>query len=234
MKKGHAWTLYHLVALAFIFLAVECRKPSLAGFFEPTKLDATALFELKKGDILVRSNWGWLPGSCDSPTGKKFGHVAIVTKGATGKTPDEALEASMVVEALFFDQGTRSFQFQKKDQIRSCNALVSFGTRFKGNRYRLRMQLTEKQVADILQFLMNQVHGGYSLISFKKQFESQAERQSALLELKPQRWQCASLAWEAFYLATNLDIDANQGYTTYPNDILACKFFDLPDGRIRF
>lgn len=194
----------------------------------------TGLFELRSGDILVRSNWGWLPGSCDIASGRIYGHVAIVTEGAKGNTADEALDKAMVVEALIFDQATRKFQFHKKDQIRNCKASISFGPRFKGIRYRLRMRLMESQVAAIRQFLASQLQGGYNLFSLKKQFGSGIERQYALSHMKPDSWNCALLAWEAFYLATGIDLDANHGLAIYPNDIIASNNFDLPDGRIRF
>ena len=47
-------------------------------------------------------------------------------------------------------------------------------------------------------------------------------------------WHCATLVWQAYYLATGLDIDANDGLFIYPSDIIASPVFDNPDGIVRF
>ena len=191
-------------------------------------------FTLKKGDILVRPNWGILPGSCTVEHGRRSGHVAVVVGEATGKSIQEALEKATVVEALFYDQGTHKFQFSKRDQIREGKAIVSFGNRFKGMRYRLRLSITDSQADILMQFLRNQLDGGYNIFSLKRYFSSDPEKEQALSQMKAANWNCATLTWEAFYLVTGVDIDANQGLLIYPNDIIACRCFDLPEGRILF
>jgi hypothetical protein len=75
-------------------------------------------FNLKKGDILVRPNWSWLPGSFPVKDGGRFGHVAIVTDEVTENSVGEALRKTTVIEALFYDQATRNFVFRNEDQIR--------------------------------------------------------------------------------------------------------------------
>jgi hypothetical protein len=190
-------------------------------------------FNLKKGDILVRPNWSWLPGSFPLAGGQKFGHVAIVTEDMSGNTPDEVLSKTRVIEALFYDQATRRFLFRKDDQIREGKAITAFGNRFKGSRYRLRTNLTSNQTEDLIRFLRNQLDGGYNILSFKKQYTSATENQKKLQNLR-QDWQCATLTWEAYFLATGLDIDSNEGWFIYPSDIIASKNFDLPGGRLRF
>jgi hypothetical protein len=194
----------------------------------------TGLFTLRKGDILVRPNWKGLPGSCSVCNGRKYGHVAIVTEDATGKSIEEVLSKASVVEALFFDQGTRKFQFDRKDQIREAKAIISFGQRFKGIRYRLRIDLTEDKTEKMIQFIRNQLDGRYNILSLKKHYNSASERESALKNIKNFNWHCATMIWEAFYLTSNIDIDANRGIFIYPADIIASAYFDLPEGRIRF
>jgi hypothetical protein len=189
---------------------------------------------LMVGDLLVRPNWTWLPGTCSVENGRKYGHVAIVTQGASGKTIDEALEKANVIEALFFDQATREFQFNKKDQIREGKASVSFGKRFKGIRYRLRMNLSEVQKDKMITFLRNQLDGGYNIFSVKRSFDSDDDKEMMVQDFKNESWHCATLVWDAYYLTTGVDIDANGGYLVYPSDLIASKYFDLPDGRIRF
>ena len=226
--------MFFMTVTGFIVFIIAGIEPVKLKNLETERKDAAAPFELRSGDILVRPNWGWLPGSCEIKGGRKFGHVAFVTEGATGNTPEEALANATVVEALFYDQVTGKFQFNKKDQIRIRKAISSFGSRFKGDRYRLRMRLKENQVSDIRQFLMNQLGGGYNVFSQKRQFESIGEKKDAVLLMKNGSWNCATLAWETYFLIANVDIDANQGMTIFPNDIVASNTFDLPDGRIRF
>jgi len=194
----------------------------------------TTMFLLKKGDILVRPNWSWLPGSYPIANGRKYGHVAIVTQEASGKTIDEALEKAKVIEALFFDQATRSFQFQKKDQIRETKASISFGRKFTGIRYLLHASITPNQIATMINFLRNQLDGGYDILSLKHRAEASTSNEATLSAIKNQNWHCATLVWEAYFLSTGIDLDANQGLLIYPSDIIACKQFDLPGGRIRF
>jgi hypothetical protein len=234
MNKRHLYVLFFLAVTGYIFFAIATIEPVQFKNLETERNGVSAPFELRSGDILVRSNWGWLPGSCDIQPGRKFGHVAIVTEGATGNTPDEALEKAMVVEAIIYDQATGRLELHKKDQIRNCKAAISFGPKFMGIRYRLRTALLESQVKAIRLFLVNQLDGGYNIFSQKKQFGSKIEKQNALSQMKHESWHCATLAWEAYYLNAGIDIDANEGYFVYPNDILASKYFDLPNGRIQF
>jgi hypothetical protein len=194
----------------------------------------TVLFTLKKGDILVRPNWYGMPGSYAVSGGRKYGHVAIVTEEATGRNMDEALAKALVVEALFFDQATRKFQFKKENQIREAPASVSFGKRFKGIRYRLRYNLTAAQTESMIHFLRNQLEGGYNILSLKRELKIGAGNDSLIQTLKCKNWHCATLTWEAFYLVAGIDIDANKGLLIYPSDIIASKYFDLPGGRVQF
>lgn len=184
-------------------------------------------FDLKEGDILVRPNWSWLPGSCPVSDGRKYGHVAVVTKGACGASVGETLENATVVEALFFDQATKEFQFKKENQIREGKAIVSFGSKFSGIRYRLRISLTEEQKKTITGFARSQLNGGYNILSVKKK-----QKQNSKMENYD--WHCATLVWQAYYLSTELDIDANDGLFIYPSDIIASPVFDNPSGIVRF
>jgi len=234
-KKNLILAIFFTSLLGWYFMPVTKSTVSLKTEEILTEvIPETSTFSLKKGDILVRPNWGGLPGSFEIIGGRKYGHVAIVTEDATGKTVDEVLEKASVVEALFFDQATRKFQFSKEKQIRETSASVSFGTRFKGIRYRLRTNLTEERTNKMVRFLRNQLKGGYNIVSLKKRYESDSEKDTVLQSLKDKRWHCATLTWEAFYLVSGIDIDANGGILIYPSDIIASKHFDLPDGRLRF
>jgi hypothetical protein len=191
----------------------------------------TVSFSLKKGDVLVRPNFDWLPGSYPINAGRMFGHAAIVTEDVSGKSVDEVLAKASIIEAVVFDQKTRSFIFDKKEQVRETKAIISFGPRFKGIRYRLRMNLTDQQTDNLLQFLKNQLDGRYSVFTVKKFADPDPEKK---VVLRNSNWHCASIVWQAFYQVTGVDIDENEGFVVYPSDIIASKYFDLPDGRTRF
>jgi hypothetical protein len=226
-----------LISLGFVgcfyFAIKKNSELDLTRNFYSEQVSDTSSFELKKGDILVRPNLGWLPGSCKIKGGRRYGHVAVVVEGATGSSIGEALVKAKVVEALFFDQATRKFEFEKENQIRETKAIVSFGDRFRGIRYRLRMNLTETEANLMVRFLRNQLDGRYNILSLKKQ-TSPADKFTVLKEQKNENWHCGTLVWEAYYLFHGVDIDANKGLFVYPSDIIASKYFDEPGGRIRF
>jgi hypothetical protein len=235
MKKKFIWIVLFTCLIGWYFISNSKSIESAdKGKLHPEMIPDSMPFALKTGDILVRPNWDGLPGSCAVKDGRKYGHVAIVTEGSSGNTIDEALAKTSVVEALFFDQATRKFQFKKENQIRETSASISFGKRFKGIRYRLRTSLTEDQAKLMVQFLRNQLDGGYNILSLKKSVELGVKKDSVVQTLKCNSWHCATLAWEAYYLVAGIDIDANKGLLIYPSDIISCKYFDLPGGRIRF
>jgi hypothetical protein len=228
MKKKSFWILISIaVAGVFYFLVVNINKTDVNTAFNLEPVAENSFFELKKGDILVRPNSDRLPGSCNIPYGRRYGHVALVTEGATGRTVSEALEKAKVVEALFFDQATRKFQWKKTNQIREGSAIVSFGNRFKGIRFRLRTNITGEQADEMVQFARNQLNGGYNILSLKRK-----ELDSS--KIKDEDWHCATLVWEAYFLTLGLDLDANSGIFIYPSDIIANPVFNQPDGRVRF
>lgn len=227
--------LLFIFLIGFLFFLISFKgKSSGESDYNASLISDTASFTLLKGDILARPNWEGMPGSWSVRNGRRYGHSALVTEGATGNTIEEALSKASVVEAVFFDQGTREFQFNKADQITERKAIISFGKRFKGIRYRLRMDLTDQQIEKMVKFVRAQADGGYNLLSLKKRFASASERESALANLKNRNWHCVTIIWEAFYLTSNTDIDENKGIFIYPSDIIASGHFDLPGGRICF
>jgi hypothetical protein len=228
MKKKSVWILILIAVAGLTFILFAKNKKSIVNLkLNVETVSEEALFTLKKGDILVRPNWPWLPGSSVITGGRRYGHVALVTEGASGTTIDETLRKATVVEALFFDQATRKFQFKKEDQIRERSAIISFGERFKNIRYRLRLDITDEQADEMVRFAENQLDGGYNLLSLKRKKRVQEE-------YKNEDWHCATLVWEAFYLTMKIDIDANNGIFIYPSDIIANPVFNHPGGRVRF
>lgn len=211
----------------FYSLKPNSNKPAENTEFDIDPVSENTFFELKTGDLLVRPNSDNLPGSIDIPYGRMYGHVGIVTEGASGNTIREVLEKAKVVEALFFDQATRELQWSKKNQIREEKAIVSFGNRFKGIRFRLRTNISSEQAGEMVRFARNQLDGGYNILSLKRKKENSSE-------LKNEDWHCATLVWQAYYVTSGTDIDANGGIFIYPSDIIANPVFDIPEGRIRF
>lgn len=192
-------------------------------------------FSLKTGDLLVRPNWNWLPGSSAVASGRNFGHLAIVVQGAEGKSIGEAMRKAVVVEALLFDQVTRKFIFNSNEIVRETAAITSFGERFRGRRYLLRMNLTVSQQELLVQFVSNQLEDdNYNIFPFKKKINFPPGSPEAYRSADRNYWNCATLAWFAFKYATGRDIDGNGGMLIYPNDIIRSKFFDYPGRRVRF
>jgi len=192
-------------------------------------------FSLKTGDMLARPNWNWLPGSAVVREGSYSGHVSIVIKGAEGKSITEALRKAIVIEGVIFDQSTRKFIFGSKDIIRRTSAIISFGERFRGRRYILRMDLDERQQKFLIRFLSAQLDDDhYTIFSFKEKTSFPPGSAEAYRSADRDQWNCASLAWFAYHYVTGKDIDANKGILIYPNDIIRSHYFDLPGRRIRF
>jgi hypothetical protein len=193
------------------------------------------VFTFEKGDILIRSNINYLPGTSEAPSGRKFGHAAIVVQRGEGKSIDEALSKAIVVEGIIYDQASRSFEFDSKKQVRKTTAKISFGNRFAGIRYRLRTKLTNEQKETMRQFLEYQLaKHRYDLFSTKDTELALSISKSMYNLLDGKKWNCTTLCWFAFMNATSLDIDSNKGLLVYPNDIIRCKYFDGDNGRIRF
>lgn len=219
--------LFLLLILVFMFSAFVLKKGNNQPVISFQEAQNHQSFELQPGDILVRPNWWWLPGSSPVAGGRKYGHVAFVTKGAAGATIEEALKKAVVIEALFFDQASKRFQFKKENQVRQEKAIVSFGNKFTGIRYRLRADINPDQLQKMTGFLENQLDGGYDLLSMKEKngLDNSPENKD---------WHCATIVWHAYYHALGIDIDSNEGIFIYPSDIIASTLFDKKDGRIRF
>jgi len=231
MTKNRARQIAALIVLLFlIYIVINKRIGISVPLFDENHTE----FTLKPGDILVRPNLNWLPGSSKVASGRNFGHVAIVVKGAEGITMDETLQKALVVEAVIFDQLTRTFIFDSKKQVRKVPASISFGKRFNGIRYRLRINLTKQQQNSFSMFLEPQVGiSAYNLFSLKKKPGIQNSGVREIQKTK-ENWNCATLAWFSVLLIANIDIDNNKGFLVYPNDLIRSSYFKTTEGLIRF
>lgn len=180
----------------------------------------------KKGDIIVRPNNPYLPGSAFIKGGSKLGHVGVVVKGASGNSAEQVLSKALLIEALLYDQKTKSFIFDTCRQIRYAPASYSFGSKFRGYRYRLRLNINDKKLETVVEFLENQINGSYSIFTGKIKTAGVLHRN--------RKWHCAILAWQACYSSAGIDIDGNGGSMIYPSDIIISPAFDHPGGRISF
>jgi len=223
----------YLIVFVFVvvFVVIMCvtgmfvpdKIGSIQNYEEPSFVKNEDTFSFEKGDLIARPNVNHLPGTSKIDSGRMFGHMAIVVEGSVGKTVDEALRKAMVVEVFIFDQPTRSFVLDSEKQVRKVPAMVPFGSRFTGIRYRLRANLTNEQKDSMGLFLNSQINKHkYNLVSFKNDKYNKRDMN------------CATFCWFAFKKIAGIDIDSNRGIIVYPNDCIKSEYFNGPDGRIRF
>jgi len=225
-------TMLTAVIVVAITTHINQRKFSQNWNLRQHKIDYNTAFELRKGDILIRPNNGWLPGTIAIPEGRKYGHVGVVVEGATGTSVEETLKKALIIEALFFDQKTKKFLIHPNEQIRVEPAWTSFGHKFKGIRYRLRVPLSATQTDSLCSLLKSQLDASYNIISLKKKSSAFTGKKNT--GMNRDSWHCATLTWSVFYAVANLDIDGNGGILIYPGDIIGSKLFDEEGRRVCF
>lgn len=200
------------------------------------------LYELRRGDILVRPNLNVLPGSAFVPNGSGFGHAALVVEGYAHQHIDSLLAGVQIVESIAKDV-PRGFQIRQisgytQHHLTILNN-VNFGPQFAGNRYRLRGNFSEQQIDSILAFALaqrNDLSSWNALKSFPIGGNLQDSTRANWADNNS--WYCSLLVWQSVYYVTNIDLDPSGGYMVYPNDLIACPVFDEAaegeTGRIRF
>jgi hypothetical protein len=230
-------SLLFLLLLVILIVVLFCEQLNKKKFAENWSVRqhlvaSDSSFEFLKGDILIRPNMKWLPGSMAIPGGRRYGHVAVVVEGATGNSAEEALKKARVVEALFYDQKTKRFLLNPDDQIREESAWISFGNKYKGIRFRLRFSLSKQQSDSICTFLHSQLDARYNILSLKHSLF--LDESSGLKDASRNSWQCATLTWKSYLITTGLDIDGNRGILIFPSDIIGSPVFDQDSSRICF
>jgi hypothetical protein len=201
--------------------------------------------DLKKGDILVKPNLNVLPGTAYVEGGWGYGHAAIVTEGFTHSNPDSLLANSWIFESHARDVAQyhqlREIQgYVLHDQAAFRND--TFGPRYKGNRYRLRLNIPESQIDSIISFMRSQ-KGAMSSWNSMKRFPGMREIENMVTKgtkgnwADNTHWYCSLLVWQAILYVTGIDLDPNGGYFVYPSDLISSPYFDNSDdfvGRARF
>lgn len=236
-------------SLIFAVMAVACNYPDEEIIVSnvitedsstlPTILNDTLieLTELRRGDILVKPNHNWLPGTAWVKGGSGFGHALIVIDGAIGENSEEVLKKSVIFESHSrpvppeFELRTAK-AYQPGTDYRHDN--ISFAPVKAGFRYRLRSQLSEEQIDSVLVFIIGQ-DNGLSSWRAQKKYVGHDELTNTNYQTY---WYCSHLIWQAFYSVLNIDLDPNGGVMVYPNDLIASPFFQNdplnPLKRVRF
>jgi hypothetical protein len=222
--------------LALFSLSIACSdhpgNPTLYGKIDqleepkPEIINDTLieLTNLRRGDILVKPNHNWLPGTTWVKGGVNFGHVMFVLQGATG---DNAID--VLSKAIIFESQARNVPHEFEVRVSSAYQAgtdfrydnVSLSEHFRGYRYRLRPQLSENEIDSLASFLLRHTDG-YSSWRALKRFDKQVYM---LYHPSQTYWYCSHLIWQAFYTVLNIDLDPNGGLIVFPNDLIASPYF---------
>lgn len=177
------------------------------------------------GDIVVKPNLDWLPGSSGvaAPFNYGFGHAVLVIGNSPTHEPNRLLcmQGTPIIEAQSRDvaqpwQVRTSLLWLPSADTNSVND--SFGEGIRGYRFRLRLSLSEAQKRRLLANIKAQDNDYFSWRSLKK---------IPSLGRSPDNrsWYCSLLVWYSFYQTIGIDLDANQGWYVYPNDLINSAYF---------
>jgi hypothetical protein len=175
--------------------------------------------ELKRGDILVKPNHNWLPGSSTVVGGYSFGHVAIVLEGASGEEPEEVLKRTVIFESVARDideayQLRRAFAYDKSSDPNKRN--INFSNLHEGYRYVLRPGLDEANIDSLINWILARDGGTSSWRALK----------NSTTGINKNHWYCSLLIWQAFNDLFEIDLDVNGGQIVYPNDLINSDYFN--------
>jgi hypothetical protein len=188
------------------------------------------VYDFKKGDIVIKPNHNWLPGTTFFEGGNKAGHAVIVLEDA-----NDTNLVSLLKKTIVFESNARDVP--EPDQLRRIDALEAgrkpgdpystFSENNKNGRYRLRPNLKPQQVDSIINFIVSRDKDISQWRSIK-QFKTQPDYHIN------QNWYCTLIIWQAYYNILGIDLDANKGLIVYPNDILNSPFFSVEGSITRF
>lgn len=195
--------------------------------------------EFKRGDIIIKPNMNFMPGSASIPNGVNCGHAVMVTKGYKHNNIDTLLANIRIIESMAVDV-PKEFQVREiaanvynKNPIFNC---TSFNNQFTGNRYRLRLNVSEAAIDSILSFACSQ-KGDYSNWNAMKRYPDNLKSDLKSNWADNTHWYCSLLVWQSVLYVTGIDTDVNKGFQVYPNDLVASPIFDNTVnhiGRARF
>ncbi|MDP2236128.1 MAG: hypothetical protein Q8J88_06825 [Bacteroidales bacterium] len=247
-RKSYFFALVFLLFLIF-FQSCKEEKSVSPNLTQENKVNTTVyegITDLLPGDIIVKPNLNFLPGSAFVPNGSGFGHAALVIKGNSHNNIDSLLAGARIVESIAKDVPVAF-------QVREISAFIwdrnpsfsntNFGNKYKGRRYRLRLQLSQSAIDSIIDFALAQ-KGDLSSWNAAKRFPDHLFSDS-LVQLGVRKnwadnatWYCSLLVWQSVFFVTGIDLDPNGGYMVYPNDLIKSRYFDYEQsgdyGRQRF
>ncbi|MFA5326636.1 MAG: hypothetical protein WC384_02470 [Prolixibacteraceae bacterium] len=186
------------------------------------------LTELEAGDILVKPNMNWFPGTAMVNGGRGFGHALLVIEGGKDTNAIDLLRKIRIFESqarhVPEDYELRSAKgYEEGSDFRFAN--ITFGRQNEGVRYRLRFNLTPSQRDSIVRFVLSQ---DSDLSSWRAQKSlpkaTSGEKNKTFQDKKI--WYCSLLIWQAFYEIAGVDLDPNGGIMVYPNDLISSPYFD--------
>jgi hypothetical protein len=219
---------FNLGIFLFITTSVFAQNLNTNNLIIPEKADSGEIFELKRGDILVKPNHNWFPGTEWVLYGNNFGHVAIVLKGGKNNNIEQLL-----TETELFESHSRNVP--EEFQIRKIPGFVggtdyryandSFDKKYTGKRYRLRLNIPESSIDSVLQYILEQDMDESTWRTIKN---------TSNVEKDKHYWYCSLLIYQAFKDVLNIDLDSNGGLIVFPNDIVAHPLFDHKNGRVVF
>lgn len=190
------------------------------------------LTELKRGDILVKPNHNWLPGTVWVEGGNGFGHAAVVLEAVTGSSTIEVLSNAVIFESHARDvpdefQLRSTKAYQPGTDFRTDN--ITFAPVRVGVMYRLRFNISSSEIDTMLSYIARQENGLSSWRSMKSDFQEDIDNRRTY-------FYCSHLIREAFLHATGKEMDANGGLIVYPNDLIGSAFseWDTLGHRMRF
>lgn len=186
---------------------------------------AEKITDLRPGDILVKVNHNWLPGSAQVYGGKGFGHTALVIQGAQDNDLLELLRRTVIFESNSRDipgeyQVRKAPAYLPGDDLRFAN--ITFGPQNLGYCYRLRPDLSPEQVKQLIDYVTARDQG-ISCWRAQKRF---TENSGKAFSPQSGYWYCSLLIWQAFYTLFGIDLDPNGGVMVYPNDLISSKYFE--------
>ena len=220
------------ILLLFLLWCFVGSKPSSRGISKAIAPNHTFLNKIpfvenpdfEAGDIIVKPNNNWLPGTSavESDLNYGFGHTVLVINSKNkSENRVETMMNTTIMEATSriiprpFQVRTTKLLLRSKD---SCQVNDSFDEAFRGNRYRLRLKLTATQKKELFTFVQKQNEDYFSWRSLKNIHSNK--------QLHDNRsWYCSLLVWYSFYQTIGIDLDVNQGWYVYPNDLINSPYF---------
>lgn len=242
----HQTLLFLILIIIFIIGIFSCSQKQtnnepLASDPDSSNWCVEGVNEFRRGDIIVKPNVDFMPGTASVPNGWNFGHAVIVTKGFKHDNIDTLLSHITIVESNASDVAQPYQVREIAGLVRNKNLALnctSFASKYAGNRFRLRLNLPKSQLDSIINFALDQ-KGDLSCWNATKSFPGNQTNVPPYAKnwADNTSWYCSLLVWQSVFYVTGIDLDVNGGFQVYPNDIITNPIFNNTEnftGRARF